>query len=99
MTSDTELIPCPGGCGNQVHPRASDCPYCGYRPEGTRFEDLLGSLSLVSSILIGFGLEALITLVTAEERTTENPLAHWTFGVWIVGSVLLLVVLVLAEAI
>ena len=99
MATGNELINCPGDCGNQVHPRAVDCPYCGYRPESAQFEELLGSLSTVCSILTGFGLASLVTLATAEERTTQNPIVQWAFAVWIVGSVLLLVVMVLAKAI
>src|SRR5436189_5788826 len=109
MTPNTELIPCPGGCGNQVHPRATDCPYCGYRPEGARFEDLLGSLGLISSILVGFGMEALITLISSKpdtskfdtptEETLDPIMLKWTYAVWIVSAVLLLVAMVLAEAI
>jgi hypothetical protein len=83
---------------------------------------LLGNLSFISSILVGFGLEALITLVTskkeepsdrakdatelvregtdrAKDAITEQMLTEWTFAVWMLASVLLLVLLVLAEVI
>src|SRR5947209_806266 len=95
MASPDDLIPCPGGCGNRVHPNARECPHCGYQSEMDRLEDLLGSLGTISSILTGFGLAALVQLATGESR--NEPTLQWTTGVWIVSSLLLLGVLVGSE--
>jgi Na+/melibiose symporter-like transporter len=89
------LIPCPGGCGGRVHPNARECPQCGYQSEMGRMEDLLGSLGTISSILIGFGLAALVQLATEESR--KEWALQWTSAVWIVSSLLLLGVLVSSE--
>src|SRR5947209_4872994 len=93
MTKD--LLPCPGGCGTQVHRNASECPQCGYRAELSRVEDLLGSLSTVSSILTGFGLAALVQLATGESK--KEPALQWTTGLWMVSSVLFLGVMICSE--
>src|SRR4051812_14556508 len=90
-----ELLPCPGGCGTQVHRNATECPQCGFRSELSRLEDLLGSLSTVSSILTGFGLAALVQLATGEAK--KEPALQWTSGFWIVSSVLLLGVMICSE--
>jgi hypothetical protein len=95
MAATDDLIPCPGGCGSQVHRNARECPHCGYQSEMGRMEDLLGSLGTVSSILIGFGLAALVQLATGESR--KEPTLVWTTGLWIVSSLLLLGVLVCSE--
>jgi len=58
-------------------------------------EDLLGSLSTISSILTGFGLAALVQLATGESRKETELL--WTTAMWIVSSLLLLGVLVCSE--
>jgi hypothetical protein len=60
-----------------------------------RLDDLLGSLSTISSILTGFGLAALVQLATGEART--QPALQWTTGVWVMSSLLLLGVLVCSE--
>ena len=95
MPSPEDLIPCPGGCGNRIHPNARECPHCGYQCEMDRIEELLGSLGPISSILTGFGLAALVQLATAEARNEWT--LQWTTGVWIVASLLLLGVLVGSE--
>jgi hypothetical protein len=97
MSSDNELISCPGGCGNAVHRHASACPYCGYQAELGRVEELLGSLSTVSSILTGFGLAALVQLATGESRPKDDALLQWTTGLWLVSSLLLLGVMLSSE--
>jgi hypothetical protein len=94
----SEQIPCPGGCGNQVHRRAVECPQCGYRAEITSFQELLGSLSTISSILIGFGLASLVALATDEGKTaSETVVVKLAIGMWTFSSLLLLAVLVMAE--
>jgi hypothetical protein len=95
MSSRNELIPCPGGCNNQVHPSAKECPHCGYQSELGRLEELLGSLSTISSILTGFGLAALVQL--ANEDAKDSLALQLTTGLWIVSSLLLLGVLVGSE--
>ena len=97
MEREAEIIECPSGCGSKVHTRATFCPNCGYRSESTNFEGLLGSLSTVSSILIGFGLAALVTLATDDSRAIEDVAVRITAGCWVVSSMMLLVVLVLTE--
>src|SRR5438105_5679807 len=94
MASD-DLILCPGGCGNRVHPGAASCPQCGYQSELGRLGELLGSLSTVSSILTGFGLAALVQLATGEAKS--EPALQWTTGLWTVSSLLLLGIMVCSE--
>src|SRR3954471_17168325 len=90
-----ELLPCPGGCGTQVHRNATECPQCGFRSELSRLGELLGSLSTVSSILTGFGLAALVQLATGEAKT--EPTLQWTTGLWTASSLLLLGIMVCSE--
>src|SRR3712207_6291847 len=95
MDPASDLIPCPGGCGNRVHRSATECPHCGFRADLDSLEDLLGSLSTVSSILTGFGLAALVQLASGELR--DEAAMRWTTGLWIISSVLLLGVMVGSE--
>ena len=95
--ANMELISCPGGCGNSIHANATECPHCGYRAEFSRLEDLLGSLSTISSILTGFGLAALVQLATIQAEPRSELLLQWTIGLWIVSSVLLLGVMIGSE--
>ncbi len=88
-------IPCPG-CGKDVHPRAAACPSCGFRAESSNFRELLASLSLISSILIGFGLASLVALY-AQAPEGKPVVHHIAEGCWIFSSLLLLGVLVLSE--
>jgi hypothetical protein len=97
MAADSELIPCPGGCGNSVHRHALECPFCGYQAELGRVEELLGSLSTVSSILTGFGLAALVQLATSEASSKDDLCLRWTMSLWIVSSLLLLSVMLCSE--
>ena len=92
----TELIECPG-CGQKVHPRANDCPACGFRSDVTAFDNLLSGLTSVSSILVGFGLAALVSLATSERRAWENQILYYAAMCWSGSSIALLVVLVHAE--
>jgi hypothetical protein len=50
---------------------------------------------MVSSILTGFGLAALVQLATGEAR--NEPTMQWTTGLWVVSSLLLLTVMVSSE--
>ena len=95
MASSSDLIDCPGGCDSKVHANAKECPYCGFQSETARLEDLLGSLSTICSILVGFGLAALVQLATGESR--NDLFLRVTTGLWIVSSLLLLGVLVCSE--
>jgi hypothetical protein len=97
MASPDDLIPCPGGCGNQVHRNASACPQCGYEADLGRVEELLGSLSMVTSILTGFGLAALVQLASEESKAKEEASLQWTKGLWIASSLLLLGVMLCSE--
>ncbi len=97
MASADDQIPCPGGCGTQVHRNASACPQCGYQADLGRLEELLGSLSMVSSILTGFGLAALVQLASEESKAKDEPALQWTTGLWIASSLLLLGVMVCSE--
>ncbi len=92
-----ERIPCPGGCGSSIHPNAVECPHCGYRAEFSRLEELLGSLSTMSSILTGFGLAALVQLATSQTEGRSERLLYWTSLLWIVSSMLLLAVMIGSE--
>ena len=87
--------PCPGGCGNQVHINARECPHCGFQSEAARMEDLLGSLGTISSILTGFSLAALVQVAVEEAR--HEPALQWTTGLWVVSSLLLVGVLIASE--
>lgn len=95
--TNKQSIPCPGGCGNAIHANAAECPHCGYRAEFSRLEELLGSLSTISSILTGFGLAALVQLATSQAEPRNEALLQCTNVLWIVSSVLLLAVMVGAE--
>ena len=92
-----ELIPCPGGCGNRLYPRAQECPKCGYHGDISGVGDLLGSLSTTCSILVGFGLAALVTLVTDESRAMEDTSVSIAAGLWLFASIAQLFVLIAAE--
>ena len=91
---------CPG-CGHQVHPKASKCPACGYRAELGEYRDLLRSLATVSSILVGFGLTALVEFSTnmPQDASSESSqsLLWYAVGCWIFSSILLLMLLLAAE--
>jgi hypothetical protein len=93
----SELIPCPGGCGNQVHRRAVECTFCGYRPEITNYQEQLGSLSTICSILTGFSLASLVAMVTAEAKVIHSIFGAVAAGLWLFSSLVLLGVLVMAE--
>lgn len=95
MDTGDNLIPCPGGCGNQVHPNARECPGCGYLSEMGRLEDLLGSVGTISSILTGFGLAALVQLASGDSR--KDWPVQVTTGLWTVSSLLLLGVMICSE--
>src|SRR5262249_28034953 len=82
-------------CGHRVHTNARECPNCGYQSEMGRLEDLLGSLGTICSILVGFGLAALVQLASGESRT--DWALQLTTALWIVSSLLLLGVLVCSE--
>jgi hypothetical protein len=97
MSTSDELIPCPGGCGTSVHRDAEECPHCGFRAKVNRFDNLLASLSTISSILTGFGLSALVQLASIEKERRDDLSALITTGLWIVSSVLLLSVLICSE--
>jgi hypothetical protein len=97
MSAGSELVSCPGGCGRQVHQHAEECPNCGYRAETVRFAELLGGLATMCSILVGFGLAALVTLATDDSHAMDDPVVRWAAGFWLGSSVLLLVVLVATE--
>jgi hypothetical protein len=92
----SELVPCPA-CGEMLHRRAVLCPHCGYAPEITAYQDQLSSLSTVCSILTGFGLASLVTLALDEDRIAASWLLRITAGAWLVSSLLLLMILILAE--
>jgi hypothetical protein len=93
--TNDDLLPCPAGCTRKLHRNAKECPGCGYQSEISRIEDLLSSLGTISSILIGFGLAALVQLATDESR--KEPMLQWTTLAWIISSLLLLGVLVSEE--
>jgi hypothetical protein len=97
MAGGKELLPCPGGCGKQVHASAVECPECGYRSHLSRVEDLLVSLGTISSILVGFGLAALVQLATDEPKDVGQGVLNATAACWILGSLLLLAVMIGAE--
>jgi hypothetical protein len=87
----------PGGCGNTVHRRASECPRCGFRAEVEVYHEVLGSLGTISSILLGFGLAGIISLTAAEPAALRSGIIQGSATLWVVSSLLLLVVLVLSE--
>jgi hypothetical protein len=58
---------------------------------------LLGSLSTVSSIVVGFGLAAIVSIATAEKDRADDIFCQITAGCWTLSSLLLLAVLLSAE--
>jgi Na+/melibiose symporter-like transporter len=92
----TELIPCPG-CTRPLHHRAVLCPHCGYSAEITTYQEQLASLSTICSILTGFGLTSLVALAVDASKFAEGWLFGLIAGIWLVSSLLLLLVLILAE--
>jgi len=90
----SECVNCPG-CNGQVYPNARECPRCGYQPATNRSDELLGSLVMVSSILLGFGLAALVQV--ASDETRNDSLVQVATGFWTAASVLLAGVLIGAE--
>ncbi len=96
MTS-SELIACPGGCGREVHKRASECPQCGFQSEATTYQELLGSLSTISSILVGFGLTSIVTVAAEQADYLQDIFVRLANGLWLFASMLLLAVLLMAE--
>lgn len=97
MTNDNPLISCPGRCGRQIHPNAKECPACGFPSDMERIDGLLGSVSMICSILTGFGLAALVQL-TSDEARHEITL-QLTTGLWIVSSLMLFFVMVAVETV
>ncbi|MGF1578355.1 MAG: hypothetical protein ACFCD0_03215 [Gemmataceae bacterium] len=95
--SASELVPCPGGCGREVHKRASECPQCGFQSEANTYQELLGSLSTVSSILVGFGLASIVTVAAEQAEYLQDLLLRIANGLWLFASMLLLAVLLMAE--
>ena len=93
----SELLPCPGGCGEMLHRSASECSRCGFRSRLAQVEDILGSLSTLSSILTGFGLSAIVQLATVAREERADLAVLGPMACWIVSSLLLLGVLVGAE--
>ncbi|MBY0229488.1 MAG: zinc ribbon domain-containing protein [Gemmataceae bacterium] len=90
------LFPCPG-CDKPIHPSARSCPQCGYQPDRAHLDDLWAGLVGVSSILAGFGLAALVQLVSGESRKSDEPSYHVSVGLLVGSSLLLLAVIVGAE--
>ena len=97
MTQSHKQLDCPGGCGNQVYHRALQCPFCGYRAEIVTDHNLLGSLSVVSSILLGFGFGGLVTLAVEQSVLSTNWIGLSVAGLWMTGSILLLAILLISE--
>jgi hypothetical protein len=92
----TSLISCPG-CDAKVHRRATVCPHCGCPAELTAFQEQLGSLSTICSILVGFGLAGLVQLGGDVEKIRESLWLLIAIGCWLFSSLVLLAVLVLSE--
>ncbi len=88
-----DRISCPC-CGNDLHSKAFSCPSCGFQAETSKIQGLLGSLSTVCSILVGFGLASSVTLAAENSSGIFLQIAN---GMWLFASVLLLAVLVTAE--
>jgi hypothetical protein len=97
VNASSQLIPCPAGCGRMLHRRAEGCPQCGFRGELTGFEELLGSLSTVSSILVGFGLSAIVSIATAEEHRADDEVSQIAAGCWIASAIIFLAVMLTSE--
>ena len=91
-----ELIPCPG-CERRLHVNAIECPQCGFRSEAKNVDEFLGSLSMVSSILVGFTLAALVSLVAEGYHTLADWRVHVSTGCWMVASILYLHTLIGSE--
>lgn len=88
-----ELVPCPA-CGKLQHQRTLQCLQCGFRPDLASYQELLGSLGTICSILVGFGLSGVVAIATTGPN---NPVLYWVEGMWVLASFLLLAVLVLGE--
>lgn len=108
MTADekqqTNQIACPGDCGNQIHKQALTCPRCGYRSPIVAYHGLFQSLSVASSILLGFTINGLITIavegkvtMSASLLSRENLVQYLVSPIWIFASVLLFAVLIMSE--
>lgn len=96
MSTQPSLVDCPG-CRQRIHLHADECPHCGY-PGPSRTDDrLLGTISVLTTILIGFGLSALATLITDESKALTDWFVWAAVAFWVMSSLLLLSVLVSAE--
>lgn len=91
-----DQIGCPV-CGKMMHQRALQCTNCGFRPDLVNFQELVGSLGTVCSILVGFGLASVVTLATFDTERPRNLMLTLVEGCWIVASVFLLAILLLSE--
>ena len=97
MPPAPDLLDCPGGCGERVHRLAAACQKCGYQSRLVQIENILGSLVTISSILTGFGLSAIVQLVSVDKENRETWAIQGPMACWIVAAILLLGVIVGAE--
>lgn len=96
MQEKSNRLTCPG-CDNQLHKTAVECNYCGFRSETKTIEGILGSFSMISSILVGFTLAALVSLVAEGYPTTPDLALDISTGCWVVCSILYMLALVGSE--
>ncbi len=89
-----EGVTCPC-CQRQVSRNADECPNCGFRSEVRAWRGLIGSLGTISSILLGFGLAGLAEMYSVSRFNDQTILV--VEGIWLIASLLLLAVVVLAE--
>lgn len=88
-------IECPS-CNHLIHNRAASCPMCGYRGDGQGLKEFLSSLTVVSSILVGFGLSGLLEL-RVNTKAHETIWDHCATGAWLTSSIVLLAVVMIAS--
>ena len=91
-----ELVNCPA-CGALQHQRTLQCLQCGFRPDLASYQELLGSLGMICSILVGFGLSGVVAIATTDPEKLNSPVLYWVEGMWVLASFMLLAVLVLGE--
>ena len=97
MAPGSDLFDCPGGCGERVHRLAAACQKCGFQSRLIQIENILGSLVTISTILTGFGLSAIVQLVSVDKENRDTWAIQGPMACWIVASLLLLGVIVGAE--
>ena len=91
-----QSIRCPC-CDGVLHPRAPHCPKCGFEPPVVAIRDLLGSLGTICSILAGFVLASIVTLIAEGSGLAGNVAASLSVLILIVATLFIITCLMIAE--